>query len=149
MWDILRATYLQIFCLSQTAIGKSWMKYSHYSKFVQNRISREEGAPEIEIRPVSSPVVTQKTLGCGNIQMIKFVLLSIPMTGCVIRELNTRAEFHRDFLCFLLKQWNVMPQIWLLVLGFVFVSLYGYFSIFLSPTLHYRARLRPQACNKG
>ena len=37
-------------------------------------------------------------------------------------------------------KWNVMPQIWLLVLGFVFISLHGYFSIFLSPALHYSAR---------
>ena len=37
-------------------------------------------------------------------------------------------------------EWNVMPQIWLLVLGSVFISLYGYFLIFLSPALHYRAR---------
>ena len=29
--------------------------------------------------------------------------------------------------------------IWLFVLGFVFISLCGYFSILLSPALHYRA----------
>ena len=43
-----------------------------------------------------------------------------------------------------------MPLIWLLVLGFVFISLYGYFSNFLSPALHYRARqfARPEAVGK-
>ena len=41
-------------------------------------------------------------------------------------------------------KWKVMPQIWLLVLGFVIISLYGYFSIFLSSALHYRIRLPAQ-----
>ena len=38
-------------------------------------------------------------------------------------------------------KWNVMSQIWLLVLGFVIISLDGYVSIFLSPALHNCARL--------
>ena len=49
--------------------------------------------------------------------------------------------------------WNVMPHTDLiLVLGFVTISLYGYYYIFLSPALHYRARFpardrRPRDCN--
>ena len=52
------------------------------------------------------------------------------------------------------KKWNVMPQIWLLVSGFVIIHYYCYFSIFFSPALHSRARLpacgrRPRDGNKG
>ena len=50
---------------------------------------------------------------------------------------STSTAKHLEAPCL---KWNVMPQIWLLVLGFVFMFLYGYFSIFVSPTLHYCAR---------
>ena len=53
------------------------------------------------------------------------------------------------------SQWNIMPQIWLLVLGFVFISLFGNFSIsYLLPCTTVPASLqalgcRPRGCNKG